>query len=1369
MARNTSFYNIVKEKVPLQDYLQNHLNVEIFPAGAGTEKAICPFHEEDSPSFVITQSDGGWYRWRCFGSCNEGGSVIDAVKKAENFDRSNDAVEYLNSMYGLGLDMNNEHYKEFRKTVKQTAEAIEKGEAEMANQDSQISKIARDYLHNRGFNDDTISHFRLNIDLSKNKSGRLAIPLIDKANNPVSMANRALFDFTRCKTCKEKVTPKEMQKRAFSAQKAKKNGLPPVEWQSCPHCNASEKEAGVAWIIGQNPKYLFIGDFDKSHFLYNENEASQALRKDKDALGLFLVEGYADCWAGWQAESPTICAYNGAQLSEWQAEEAVEMAIRAEKPIILIPDFDETGAAAIVKNIELLRAQQDDIEIQVVYGVDKLLYNDDGVKKPCKDLGDVLKYFGPDKVKEVLLKNRYPAAEHQVRLVLAARNEKTGQPFHSLEQQQKLVGEILSNVTSKSAIDHLIPWLAEQWEKPDDVIRQWFNSKHTSDDISYEHLLKSAEQMRAEAHVYINEGGSLPTGFAEIDRCLPGGGVKRGQLMMFLGKAQPMDSMILTASGWKTMGEMTVGTELIDPLGTTAKIKEITPQGERDIYRITFSDASQVECDLLHLWQIKKDNEVSVLTLEEFINDFEDLMLPSFRNNDFAYDLEIVSIEFSRTAEAQCIALDSQSKLYITDNGIVTHNSGTGKALASEEPVLTPTGWVPIGELKVGDTVVDPTNGKPTLITGVFPQGKRQLYKATFSDGTSVECDGDHLWQVEQPGRKPVVRDTLEIKKRIEKGDYHSSHRIPLTAPVEFEEKGDLPIHPYVLGALLGDGTITEGRSLRLCSMDPELAERFNQFLPEGCFLELSKAPTEKNRGAYYVRCKEGYNKNTLWPLIEQLGLRGTYSHTKYIPEVYKTAPLWARIELLRGLMDTDGSIASQVYKVTNYASTNIEYSSTSLELSEGVADLVRSLGGLATINTGKASYKDKNSINIPCKDRHRVHIAMTEAINPFWLPRKADKFSRSSIPRKRFISIEPTRIADATCIKVASEAELFITKDYIVTHNTMLSTQMLANMGSNNIRAVFFSLEQAAKSLYARLVSQALDVNQVTAEEYIRVNDPILDQVDEIFKNIYIFDNVPQGDQKAISMTPDRVRAVVQNANLTKFKDRPADVVIIDHLGILAVPDDAPRDVAASDLAAPGYIMQELFHVCKEVDVAMMVLQQLPKEVPPGAPFNYDAGRGGSKQTDSCDYIFCIWRPEQDATLSDIEKAEVEGQYKLALGKNRYGASTVANLMFDKSSLRIMPPLEIVQPHVEVEEDETEVIRSEIMTAEKPVPVEKIASSDAGATPEGMQALVREHPDNTPQDNMDLLNMIGASEEADGAEDADQMGDPELLKWFEN
>ena len=1242
MGRDTSFFTTVKEQVDLEDYLAKHLNVDLVPEGAGRMAAVCPFHDEDTPSFKVMESDdGAWKRWWCFGSCQEGGSVIDAAMKAENFETAHEAARYLNDLYGLGLEIDNEAYRRFAKTVQETRDDIERTRSTMADDESKAAKTAKAYLRNRGFDEETIEFFQLGVDTSRTKAGRLAIPLIDKANHPVSVANRALFDRFRCQACNEWVTAKEMVKLRHNHNKAVEKGEKDVpSWKRCPHCEAPDSKAKVSWLVGQNPKYLFVRDFDKANFLYNEHGTRQALARDETLHGLFLVEGYADVWAGWQSGHKAICSYNGAELSDWQAKEAVELVTRVSKPIILVPDFDETGQGRIAKNVRKLRAAREDIEIQIIYGIDRLTYDEDGERKRCKDLGDVLKHFGPEKVSEVLDKNCWQASEWQIREIVEATNSRTGGPFYSISEQLQICAEILSTERSKVALDHLIPYLVEKWDRQEDIVRNWFYSNLSEENAtSYQHLFKDIDQARVEAREFLQDDNVIPIGFDELDKCMPGNGARPGQLAMFLGKALSVDSKILTTGGWKRMGEMEVGDLVIDPDGGEGRVTGVFPQGQRELYRVTFSDGASVDCDLEHLWNTHDhEGHERVQTLAEIIErgfgsapdeqvriplvspvpapvpvmeiagggTAEDLAMSAEERFELLRELtcdtarsicgsihefdsetmaryvlylarslggtarleEMADVfrvhldAFGKPAvrfiesvaplgpdEAQCITVDTRRRLYITDDFIVTHNSGTGKAQPLYSNVLTPSGWRQIGDLREGDQVIDPTTGSAVLVNGVFPQGKRDIYEVLVSDGASCHCDGEHLWTV----------------------------------------------------------------------IDHEGAERVM----------------------------------TLRQILDTGDLMGYFVPDALVP---------------------------------------------------------------ATPDT-----------------------------------------EETRIEARHFLSVRPINREEAVCISLDSESQLYLTDGLIPTHNTMLASQILAHMADRGVRSIIFTLEQAAKSLFPRLVCQALDLSPAEAEELIVRDDPeseeLLRPVHELYKNMLIIDNVPgEGEAEALRMSPNRIQAIIQEANMTHFKGKPAAVVAIDHLGILEVDDDAPAEIRGSENMRPGYIMQRLFAVAKTTSVFMMVLQQLPKEVEPGVAFGYDAGRGGSQQTDFCDYIFQIWRPEQRGDLDDTERAQYSGQYKLALGKNRYGPSRVAHLMFDKTSLRIMPVLEVTQPDFQNDEALLEVSDEE----------GKIEGGSAdAATESGAKALEESSPDPVPTDTKALLDALGDDD------DVEELGDPSLKDWF--
>ena len=559
---STSFFQTIKERCDLEEYLTKQLNVELVSSGSGMMSALCPFHEEDTPSFVMNNEEGGrpWKTWHCFGACDKGGTILDAVMEHESTVTDVfEAAAFLNELYDLGLEANSEAYKAFKKTVEETRAHTEAARAEMGSTDSRVAKQAKAYLHNRGYTDETIEYFELGVDTEQSKAGRLSIPIYDKMGQPVSAANRALFDKFPCRACKTEVSAEEMRKRRFQADKAKNKGEVPAfgEWNSCPRCGASAKDAQLGWLTSQTPKYLFIKDFDKARYLYNEHGARGPLIKNPEGttLGLFLVEGYPDAWAGHQSGHRAICAYSGAVLSDEQAKEAIDLAKKAEKPVILVPDFDETGqgrlgaGSGVPGNIRKLNSVDPTVEVQVVYGIDKLTHpvgsGAELVDKGCKDLGEVLQYLGAEKVSEVLCNNRWAASEWQIRQVIETTNPKTGEPFFSKYREMELISEILRNIQTRESVDHLIPMLAAHWNIREEQVRNFFYANlSAAEQVSARHLFKDILQAQEESAEFLADSHVIPLGFAELDRCLPGGGVRPGQLMMMLGKSGTGKTML---------------------------------------------------------------------------------------------------------------------------------------------------------------------------------------------------------------------------------------------------------------------------------------------------------------------------------------------------------------------------------------------------------------------------------------------------------------------------------------------------------------------------------------------------------------------------------------------------------------------------------------------------------------------------------------------------------------------------------------------------------------------------------------------------------------------------------------------------------
>ena len=225
--------------------------------------------------------------------------------------------------------------------------------------------------------------------------------------------------------------------------------------------------------------------------------------------------------------------------------------------------------------------------------------------------------------------------------------------------------------------------------------------------------------------------------------------------------------------------------------------------------------------------------------------------------------------------------------------------------------VMTPRGWVKMGDLKIGDTISHPS-GSTSTIKAIGSRFVKPVYEFTFSDGTIAHSSPNHLWTVDKVWGKKE-RKTIRAKEIADKFLYKSQlgqtqfiYRLPACEKVVFDNQKNLPIAPYLLGALLGDGCMCKA-SVEITSVDLEVLNRIEKLLPDG--FSLSHA----GRITYRISHKEGRGRSRstkqayLNHHLENLGLRGCRSWEKFIPEIYKLSSVENRIELLRGLMDTDG------------------------------------------------------------------------------------------------------------------------------------------------------------------------------------------------------------------------------------------------------------------------------------------------------------------------------------------------------------------------------------------------------------------------------------------------------------------------------
>lgn len=398
--------------------------------------------------------------------------------------------------------------------------------------------------------------------------------------------------------------------------------------------------------------------------------------------------------------------------------------------------------------------------------------------------------------------------------------------------------------------------------------------------------------------------------------------------------------------------------------------------------------------------------------------------------------------------------------------------AGGGRGpLVYGEKVFTPSGFVSIEDIAIGDTVITPGNSTATVIDIPF-DGEDHCYKITFIDGRSVLVGQDHIWHVYTPGGRkgntPYLTTTSKIQDQLNKESIKTHHKksilVPLTKPIDEVQTNDLPLEPYFVGLLLGDGYIGN-KSIKLTTTDQEIID-YAQTQWDVHLMPQYQDIVFRNNGK-------------LFSVLTSLGIAGKVSNSKFIPEIYKVNSVENKFALLQGLMDTDGTVDK-----LGHAS----FCSVSKQLALDVQELVRSLGGKATLGTKATTYTNGVGEKVSGQLAYNLYITMPDNTTLFRLSRKKSRCTRgfngstTSVPKLRILSVEYVGIRKCKCITLDTEDGLFLTNDFIVTHNSGKSDCLLVDplrfVKNGNFRGLIVrrtmpalrDIISRAKALYPRL-----------------------------------------------------------------------------------------------------------------------------------------------------------------------------------------------------------------------------------------------------------------------------------------------------------
>jgi hypothetical protein len=590
--------------------------------------------------------------------------------------------------------------------------------------------------------------------------------------------------------------------------------------------------------------------------------------------------------------------------------------------------------------------------------------------------------------------------------------------------------------------------------------------------------------------------------------------------------------------------------------------------------------------------------------------------------------------------------------------GIILAPFGVGKAQPLTSKVLTPNGWVTMGEINMGDYVIG-RDGNPTKVIGVFPQGKRPIYSVKFNDGTQTLCDAEHLWAVNtinQRNRKTKKNgkvvylesdNTFKVMKTIDMinstkvwSSRRLNYKIPIVSPVEFNKK-HLIIDPYLLGVILGDGCITSKNQPHFVTKDSEIISEVGKIYKDINITEQLRE-VEKEIDGELVLIKRSLTKVSLLGIkqyLVELNLYGTNSDTKFIPKDYLYTSVSDRVSLLQGLVDTDGYINKH----------RIEISTVSKQLSEDIKELVLSLGGRVSISEKVGMYKD-----IECKLYYRISFSLPDnGILPSRLTRKLVKFnSRTKYSDNKFIeSIEYFGEEEAKCIMVDNPEHLYVTDDYIVTHNTTMITK-IANTAKDlgyNVLQIFFEDTQKVIQRKHLACWSGYQLNDLSlhAEELLELSERKKNE-----RGILKLKKFPSD-----GTTIPKIRQYIRKQMSQGFKP---DLILIDYIDCVQ-PSKNFDDANVGE----GNVMRQFETLLSEFDIAGWTAVQGNRSSIKSEVVEADQMGGSIKKGQIGHFVVSIAK-----TLDQKEN----GTATMAILKSRFGKDgiVIPNIIFNNSTVQI-------------------------------------------------------------------------------------------------
>lgn len=591
---------------------------------------------------------------------------------------------------------------------------------------------------------------------------------------------------------------------------------------------------------------------------------------------------------------------------------------------------------------------------------------------------------------------------------------------------------------------------------------------------------------------------------------------------------------------------------------------------------------------------------------------------------------------------------------------VIAARPGMGKAQPLDAQVLTPWGFQRMGDIHLYDWVIG-ADGKACNVIGVYPQGEREVFEVTFSDGTKTKCCNEHLWFTQtrserRRGSEGSVKSLDIIRKTLIRPNSKTSpnHVVPTVKPVEFHQMlsdAQRPLNPWLLGALLGDGTLSNG-CVHFSKPERDVQDKVRRLLPSG---DTCVQASDDGMTIRIIRAQRNNSKSSTKQIIDAFGL-SVLSSEKFIPEIYLRADPETRFQLLCGLLDTDGYVTGN--------GTVIEFATSSQRLANDVAFLARSLGAICSCAEPRIPSYSYKGEKLKGQTSYRMNIWFEDvSVVPVTSEKHLRRWriSRRHV-HKSIVSITPCGMEPCQCIAVDSKDHLYVTDDFIVTHNTSLAMNIAEHVAvDRGIPVGVFSMEMTSISLTTRMIASRARVNlrnfrngfatDADYERLTRVTSPIS-------RAPLFIDDTPA---LSVMQLRSKARKLHRQENIRLF--------VVDYMQLAHSSSRRAQENRQQEISE---ISGGIKALAKELNVPIIVLSQLNRELEKEKnrkPRLSDLRESGAIEQDA-DLVGMLYKP----SVEDDENQQSEEDcipVNLLIAKQRNGPTGDVNLVFLKSLTR--------------------------------------------------------------------------------------------------